>query len=372
MEFVHDKIAEIVSNFQSANSRQLGWTQYCELESWIERDKVTNALQKGEETAFEAFLELYKLRMAPFIRDDFYDALENNVAEYAEKYARMGEMNIPFLKIECLDAITEWALSIEHKGNSRYNSERSVYPPGEVKQWDSSDPRKVLKSEVNMVAVGSSSMGCDSAVQWIYHSPHLQLFVQKVMQFAAIFPYHSDLGVAVNIMRPSVSAAIRAPKTALGFHFDTIDSSVVTSDVLEGKTETMENKNSRGATGVIGIRDCTPGAGGERISFPQVNRQRVNAVAAVVENFNPLFPSQSLVGFVDPNLEEGWDKAIVPRVVTEPIAGLLSLFNGGDILHAVSSVRDGIRVATVFLYCETPPVECQSVLDSSQAFYSAV
>jgi hypothetical protein len=182
----------------------------------------------------------------------------------------------------------------------------------------------------------------DEAVQWIYHSPHLQIFVQGVMQFQDMHPYHSDLGVACNIMRPTTNA-----QTALAFHFDTIDSSIKTAD-------SKGNQNSRGATGVIGIQDCI--VGGERLTFPKVQRENVNEVRDIVNEYNPLSPQSIING-------------CVPSVVEDPIAGMLCIFNGGDVLHCVSSVREGIRVATVFLYCEAKPTECDSTNDSGNFFY---
>ena len=63
-----------------------------------------------------------------------------------------------------------------------------------------------------------------------------------------------------------------------------------------------------------------------------------------------------------------------PLVVTEPVAGMLCLFNGGNQLHAVSAVRRGLRVAAVFLYSEENPdiadTGNQGILqDSANSFY---
>jgi hypothetical protein len=184
-------------------------------------------------------------------------------------------------------------------------------------------------------------MGPEDAVQWIYHSPHLQMFVKEVMGFNAIFPYHSDLGVAVNIMRPHGDA-----KTALGFHFDSIDSSL--------QVDMAGNQNAKGATGVIGIQDCT--VGGERLTFPSVTRNKVAEVEQVVNNFNPLDPGRAI-------------GESVPVVVNTPVAGVLSVFNGGNVLHSVSSVREGLRIAAVFLYSEKKTTSDASSVDSANAFY---
>jgi len=49
--------------------------------------------------------------------------------------------------------------------------------------------------------------------------------------------------------------------------------------------------------------------------------------------------------------------------------GVLYLFNGGNVLHAVSSVRKGARIATVFMYQETPPVATDDSVASANFFY---
>jgi len=144
---------------------------------------------------------------------------------------------------------------------------------------------------------------------------------------------------------------------SIGFHFDTIDSST------EGSLECVAgSKQSRGATGVIGIQDCE--SGGERVTFPSINRKKVDAVKAVVDRFDPLFPGAAIQEYHAPG------DSHTPVVVREPISGMLSLFNGGDILHGVSSMRKGVRIATVFLYCEQEPSQCDSTIDSANAFYN--
>ena len=64
-------------------------------------------------------------------------------------------------------------------------------------------------------------------------------------------------------------------------------------------------------------------------------------------------------------------------VVNESTAGCLCLFNGGNQLHAVSAVRKGIRISTVFLYCEENPDNSTTanngiLTDSSNAFYGSI
>ena len=103
--------------------------------------------------------------------------------------------------------------------------------------------------------------------------------------------------------------------------------------------------------------------GGERIVFSNVSREQVDNVTAIVKSFSS-HPDKIHLPIHNCN----------PQVVDEPIAGVLCLFNGGNQLHAVSKVRQGIRIAAVFLYCEENPdkasVNNQGVLMSSaNSFY---
>ena len=155
--------------------------------------------------------------------------------------------NYKFFYINYLDILSDWALTIECKGNRRYGVPRYVYPPGEATRFEETDPRKALKSDVNMVAVSSGMMQKDDILLWIYHSPHLQLFVKRIMQYNCIFPYNTcDLGLAMNISRPAASEDNRKPtNVALGFHFDSINSSP--------STDTSNTfAQARGATGNLG------------------------------------------------------------------------------------------------------------------------
>ena len=226
-------------------------------------------------------------------------------------------------------------------------------------------------------------------------SPHLREFLREVMGSDSLHPYLSDLGVAVNIMRPpesshpspppppppppsaasgsqSVTATDTQPapdthpnpmhetqnpnRTALGFHFDSIDSSARASLYDTSAAGTINQP--RGATGVIGIQDCEEG--GERVIFPSIDRTCVDAVRCVTEQYDPLAAHSTI-------------KAHTPDVVTDPTAGFLYLFNGGDVLHGVSGVRKGVRIAAVFLFQEdrAPEVSLDSAA-SCKYFYDDV
>ena len=100
--------------------------------------------------------------------------------------------------------------------------------------------------------------------------------------------------------------------------------------------------------------------------FPTVSRDKVDSVSAIVKSYSS-----------HPNRISSTIHNCKPIVVNEPTAGILCLFNGGNQLHAVSSVRKGLRIATVFLYCEenpeTPTTTNIGILtDNSNAFYGNV
>ena len=325
-----------------------GWKLFCSMD-WKGKDRIIHEMLilPTSSSVRQSFLDQYRQHMVAYFREDFYDIVESQIPFYAKQYSETGELNVPLLKESCLGHIAEWSMTVEEKGNSRYNTTRPVYPPGEVSRYADTDPRKHLHGDANLVAVARRHMVGNEVVEWIYHSPHLQLLVQGVMQFENMHTYKSDLGLAVNIMRPTPIPDV-IPQTALSFHFDTIDSSI--------QKDSHGNHNARGATGVIGIQDCVKDKGGERVCFPTINRESVDNVAAVLEKYQPLTPTVPING-------------CTPVVVQEPIAGMLSLFNGGDVLHGVSSVREGVRVAVVFLYCETEPTACGSTDDSADSFY---
>ena len=240
-------MVEVLETFRS--SVEAGWGAFVSLGDWEKRNDVIHAALSSPDIR-ALFLERYRQHMEPYFREEFYSLLESKKLEYyADLYETTGEINIPLLKQKCLKDIATWSMSMESIGNSRYGTHRTVYPPGEAMRFPDTDPRKHLVSETNLTAIAKRHMSGEEAVQWIYQSPHLQLFVQGVMRMTDIYPYHSDLGVAVNIMRPTDH---QATKNALAFHFDTIDSSVKVGGDVYG----ADNRNARGATGVIGIQDC--------------------------------------------------------------------------------------------------------------------
>ena len=363
------------------------WQRFLE-SGWPERDELIThcvdnwKLKDGPKNPINMFLMAYKSEINDVFLESFYNIVDDDkeIAKYAKQYATIGEINMPLLNLSCLSKIADWAEEKEMNGNgnNRYGTTRYVYPPGEAQRFEETDPRKALRSQVNLCAIGGQRhMFKDDIVQWIYHSPHLQKFIKGVMDFKGIYPYNSDIGVAVNVNRPFdefqkqrkgggdqndmkkqkvewEQKGEKAPQTALGFHFDSIDSSI-----KESLSSTINQ--ARGATGVIGIQDCT--IGGERITFPTISRLQVSHVKTVLDTFNPLQPSATLIG------DDG--ASLTPNVVKDPIAGVLSVFNGGDILHAVSSVREGLRVATVFLYAEQKPTMDATTKDNCEAFYGA-
>lgn len=313
--------------------------------------------------ALEAYKQCYRDVLRGIVREDFYQI---DPTHWADVYARTGEISVPFLDPEGLHNLAAYAESVEPLGKPRYSQERTCYPPGEVAlHFGKDDPRSKLVTGVNMTAVGNGQMDSlggvmQSPVQWIYHSPHLREFLRCVMQSSSLHPYMNDLGVAINIMRPCETKV----QTALGFHFDSICSShkaTASADTAGGSSKLRP----QGATGVIGITDCL--CGGERVVFKTITRSRPDAVKAVVEQYDPQYPDAGIqVMTPDTSSVEQ------PAVFNEPTAGVLYLFDGGDVLHGVSAVTEGSRIAAVFLFQEnSPPDDTADGNESAKFFYGA-
>jgi hypothetical protein len=93
------------------------------------------------------------------------------------------------------------------------------------------------------------------------------------------------------------------------------------------------------------------------VVFPSIHRAEVAAVRSVTELFDPARPREQL-------------GAHRPVVTEEPTAGLLFLFDGGDVLHGVSAVREGVRAAAVFLFQQDrPPEQSRDTAASCKYFY---
>ena len=333
----------IAKHFDSVNLTS-AWEEFCNVDSWRQRIEIVSLLRQSP-TGWHNYLQCYRKKIAPFICPEFYQALESPTAlqQWRHIYSTTGELNIPFLRPSCLPHLSKYCDGIESKGKRRYGQPRPSYPPGEWANYDDSDPRKSIQTEVNMTAVASRHLnGADDDILWIYHSPHLQLFIEQALGTQSLFPYLSDLGIAVNIMRPRPDA-----QTALGFHFDSVDSSTQ-------KDKHSDIQQQKGVTGVIGLLDANEG--GERIVFQNVHRENWKDVTTIVHKYDPLKPTQSLT------------ERAVPKVEDKPTAGMLYLFDGGNVLHGVSSVRKGSRIALAFLYSEAPPSET-SVSEASADFF---
>jgi hypothetical protein len=356
---------------QFAAEPEEAWEAFVRLQRWEAREAVFLALSAATDAtptppaaaaAAAAYLCCYRRHMADFLRDDFYDLCPR---VYKARYDAEGEINVPLLKQSCLPSLAAFGESNESLGKHRYGSARPTYPPGEVLTYAEDDPRAGLTTDVNMTAIPSRHLPPDSPIQWVYHSPHLRAFLSGVMGCATLYPYLSDLGLAINVMRPAADDA----QAALGFHFDSIDSSNngeeddgrgtrddTTGDGGGGTDGTGDTSpQPKGATGVIGITDCLEG--GERVVFPTIHREDVADVARVLDAFDPLQPGATIGG------------TLTPSVCREPTSGVLYLFNGGDVLHGVSSVRSGSRIAAVFLFKEAPPSETVDSKASAAFFY---
>jgi hypothetical protein len=317
-----------------------GWRSFVNLKTWMERESVVELFDPGS-AGWAAYLNFYRRCTERYIRADFYQIIDckESMQKWKEKYDKDGEVDIPFLNEACLPELSLYASRKEPAGNHRYGTHRPSYPPGEHMNFKIGDIRKDLLTEVNMTAIATRHMQENDALQWIYHSPHLRIFLAHVMGCKKLYPYLSDLGLAVNIMRPRVA------QTALGFHFDSIDSS---------QSKVSKNAQPKGVTGVIGIQDCLEG--GERIVFPTVHRNRVDLVRKILKKYNPLNPGRHI-------------ETSKPSVFREPTKGMLYLFNGGDVLHGVSSVRKGSRIAAAFMFQETRPNDTNESEASANFFY---
>eukprot|EP00750_Incisomonas_marina_P005444 INCI1395.1.p1 GENE.INCI1395.1~~INCI1395.1.p1 ORF type:complete len:709 (-),score=99.34 INCI1395.1:867-2993(-) len=361
--------------FKHAPTAQVGWRQFEDLPDWTVRELAVQRIYAAGRVATLNYAACYKQALDGIILDEFYSA---SAEFWADVYRRKGEINVPFLNPAALPMLTAYAQRVERLGKNRYGQPRTCYPPGEVaRHFSADDPRASLTTDVNMTAIGAGQMStaaaaqraprhvasldnvhvlrcaskktrylvASSPIQWIYHSPHLREFLRQTIGCQSLHPYLSDLGVAVNIMRaPGDLAEPLAPtggnQMALGFHFDSINSSIRRND-SEVQTDypavDVSLSQARGVTGVIGIHDCL--CGGERVVFSSINRAKVDDVQTVLKCFDPLRPGTAI----------GSHK---PEIFSGPTAGFLYLFDGGDVLHAVSQVRQGTRIAAVFLFQE--------------------
>ena len=235
------------ANLFITSSPQQAWAAFVALPTWKQRSDVQISL-KTNATAYNTFLNCYKLKMQPFILPSFYQTLDNpiEINKWKNIYHTTGELNIPLLNPNCLSNLGKYCNAIEHKGKRRYGDPRPSYPPGEWATWDETDPRKSITTEVNMTAVASRHLPShNDDVLWIYHSPHVQKFIEITLGCNNLFPYLNDLGIAVNIMRPRPTTQF-----ALGMHFDSVDSS---------NKEDSGLKQAKGVTGVIGLIDAIVG-----------------------------------------------------------------------------------------------------------------
>ena len=340
--------AQVASLFHTA-SPKTAWECFTNLPNWRERTTAVALLKSHpSNNAWNIYLRCYRAFLQPYILDSFYTTLQSPklLATWAKKYATLSEINVPLLKPSCLPLLSKYCDDLEPKGKQRYGEPRPSYPPGEWANYDRNDPRKAIQTDVNMTAIASRHMDPNDQVLWIYHSPHIQLFVEQALGCNSLYPYLSDLGIAANVMRPRPTA-----QTALGFHFDSVDSS---NQKHPSKDLQPLFQQQKGVTGVIGLLDAIEG--GERIVFPTVHREHVEDVGTIVNTYDPLRPSQSLT------------TNAVPQVESEATAGMLYLFDGGNVLHGVSSVRKGSRIALAFLYSESSPEET-SVSEASADFF---
>jgi len=271
------------------------------------------------------------------ICEDFYSLTADT---WKRQYDTLGEISVPFLTESGAAALAAHAEELEARGKRRYREPRPSYPPGEVFAYEEDDPRKCLWTEVNITAIGIRHMDYNDMGLWIYHSPHLNLFLATIVGCGALYPYLMDLGLQFNVARPFTGA-----KMANGFHFDSIDSSCGTANASQ----------PRGVTGVIGLQDCLEG--GERVVFTSVHREDVSVVGKVLAKFDPLHPEAKI------------GTAAAPTVYRGHTSKALYLFNGGHFLHGVCPVRRGARIAAAFMMREEKPNEQDAAQEASAKFF---
>jgi len=332
------------------------WQEFCRLHDWEAREETARTLRslaRGEgcrdegcrdegcrDDAWMAYCRLYRDKLDGVICDDFYDL---DAVELAHRYNTVGSIEVPFLTDDGAAALALRAEELEEYGKYRYREPRPSYPPGDAFAYDDDDPRKALWTEVNMTAIGIKHMESEDLAMWVYHSPHLNCFLSAIVGCRELYPYSTDLGLALNISRP-----LEGAKMATGWHFDSIDSS----------RGACAAKQPRGVTGVIGLQDCVQG--GERVVFPSVHREDVQLVGEILEKFDPAQPG-SVIGTEA--------KTAMPTVFPAEISKTLYLFDGGHTLHGVCPVRKGARIAAAFMMREEPPNEQDAATEASSRFF---
>ena len=89
-----------------ANDAEEAWTMYFDLPDWATREEVVRELSnRPYKRGFVAFMEKYKQRMEPYIREDFYNDILFNPKQMkllASTYQLDGNVEVPFLNAESL------------------------------------------------------------------------------------------------------------------------------------------------------------------------------------------------------------------------------------------------------------------------------
>ena len=144
--------------FGDEDSSSKAWKLFESLGTWSEREKVVQLLH-NDSPALSGLVHYkahYRTALTGIIRDDFYTT---PVSHWAAEYAREGEINVPLLDPRAIPSLVTYSESVEPLGKRRYGQPRPCYPPGEVAlKFAKNDPRSLLYTEVNMVAVGSGHM----------------------------------------------------------------------------------------------------------------------------------------------------------------------------------------------------------------------
>ena len=91
---------EIVQEFSRCPGN--AWNMYEALSDWKSREEVANKLSKSNMIeARSFFFKKYQEKLAPYIREDFYDGIlynEKTMLDLIKKYQLEGSIDVPFLK----------------------------------------------------------------------------------------------------------------------------------------------------------------------------------------------------------------------------------------------------------------------------------
>ena len=96
--------SEILDAFRASPAS--GWQLFLRCRCWVARTAVAAAAME-EDSLRNVYMNQYRWYLRNVIREDFYDILESGLSEYAAQYQLKGEINVPLIKLTCLNEITK-------------------------------------------------------------------------------------------------------------------------------------------------------------------------------------------------------------------------------------------------------------------------